>query len=259
MSDPRASALASIMRPEGAVGAYRRAVRITGRTDEIQAEMADDFHHFAVTIGHDGAVIRSIAVESHRSPWVTCPLAAKALDALVGQRLDGGGLARESRSQGCTHMLDLVALALDHAQRGTAHRDYRIEIEVQPDKSLRCRLERDGEALFDWRVRDDVIVGGPLDGLALKPLAKTAADRLSPDDLEAAMALRRAIHISGARGIDLDKASHAGLSGAGPATCYTLLPENRPLALRQLGASRDFYAEGVWPLADTPPAPSKTT
>jgi hypothetical protein len=214
--------------------------------------MEDDYHSFAVAIRHDGEVIEDVEVESRRTPWVTCPMAARALDALKGQRLAAGlRLDAETRVHGCTHMLDQAGLAIAHALRGTLSLEYRMEVEAAPDRVVRAELARDGEPLFAWRVESGVIVGGALAGAPLATLLKHGSARLSPDDLEAAMALRRAVHVSGARAIDMDAIPTSGaiVSSLAP-TCYSLLHEIRPLALRNKGSARDFSGEGRWPLSE---------
>jgi hypothetical protein len=243
----------------GPGGAYRRCVRVTGAPGRQQAEMEDDFHHFVTAVRHEGGVIRGVDVESLRTPWTTCFMAARALDALAGQPLDGGArLAAEVRNAGCTHMLDQVALAIAHAARATARLDYRMEVEAGPDQVIRAQLFRDEVLLLDWRVARGAIVGGALDGISVTALPKQAAGKLAPDVMEAAVALRRAVHISGARAIDMDGFATAGdIVKNLPATCYSLLPQVRHQAQRNKGTMRNFSAEGRWPLAEAAGPPLK--
>lgn len=219
--------------------------------------MEDDFHHFLTAVRHDGRTIQAVEVESLRTPWATCGMAAAALQTLAGRPLAAGArLAAEVRNTGCTHMLDQVALAIAHAITATPRLDYRMEVEAGPDRVIRAQLFRDGALLLDWRVEDGAIVGGALDGVSIMGLPKQAAGRLAPDLMEAAVVLRRAVHISGARGIDMDDfATAAAIVKNMPATCYSLLPEVRDRAQRNLGSMRNFSAEGRWPLAEDAAAP----
>jgi hypothetical protein len=214
--------------------------------------MEDDFHSFVVAIRHDGRSVQAVEVESVRTPWATCPMAAKALETLAGQPLAAGArLAAEVRNAGCTHMLDQALLAIAHASRGTARLAYRMEVEADADRSIRAQLARDGEPLLDWRVVNGAISGGDLDGVSIMALPREAAGRLAPDLLEAAVTLRRAVHISGARAIDMDDFPTAGSIVQGlPASCYSLLPEVKDRALRNRGTMRDFSGEGRWPLSE---------
>ena len=239
------------MRRRGPGGAYRRCVRITGAPGRQQAEMEDDFHHFVTAVRHDGETIAAVEIESVRTPWVTCHMAARALQTLAGQPLAAGArLAADVRNAGCTHMLDQVALAIAHAARGTPRIDYRMEVEAGPDGAIRAEQFRDEAPLLKWRVENGVIAGGPLDGVSLAKLPVEAAGKVAPDILEAAVVLRRAVHISGARVLDMDDfATIDGLTSTVPATCYSMLPEVRHQALRNVGSMRNHSALGVWPLA----------
>lgn len=212
--------------------------------------MEDDFHHFVTAVRHDGRVIQRVEVESVRTPWTTCFMAARTLQSLVGQPLAAGGrLSADLQTSGCTHMLDQIALAVAHAARGTPLLEYRMELERGLDRVVHARLFRDGAPLLDWRVENGVIVGGELDGVSLDGLPRRAADRLAPDVLEAATALRRAVRISGARSLDMDAFPTAGsISDDLPATCYSLLPGIRDQARRNRGTMRDFSGDGRWPL-----------
>jgi hypothetical protein len=227
-------------------------VRITGAPGRQQAAMEDDYHSFVAAILHDGATIQGVEVESLRTPWATCPMAAQAMQALVGLPLAGGlRMASETRNLACTHMLDQAALAIAHAPRGTPHLEYRMEVEAGPDRAVRAELARDGAPLFGWRVVKGVIEGGVLDGVPVATITRHAAGRLCPADMEAAVALRRAIHVSGARAIDMDAIPTSGalVSTLAP-TCYSLRHEIRPRALRNKGSARDWSGQGRWPLAE---------
>jgi hypothetical protein len=229
-------------------------VRITGRPGRQQAEMEDDFHHFVTAVRHDGETIRSVEIESVRTPWVTCHLAARALETLADQPLAAGArLAAEVRNAGCTHMLDQLALAIAHAARGTPRLDYRMQVEPAAGGTIRAELLRDELPLLAWRVENGIITGGPLAGVSIAKLPVEAQGRVAPDVLEAAVVLRRAVHISGARVLDMDDfATIDGLTRSVPATCYSMLPGVRDRALRNVGSMRNFSALGRWPLADSP-------
>jgi len=103
-----------------------------------------------------------------------------------------------------------------------------------------------------WRIEGDRnngrIVGSAFDGLALSELPRRLAG-LSRDEVEAVMILRRASHISGVRRLDLDAFASSNALGATPdGSCYAKQTERRGQAQRIVGASRDFWAAGDWPL-----------
>jgi len=49
--------------------------------------LEDDFHHFGVTIEHEGGRVVDVRMAAPRTPWSTCPGAAKPLQALLGKPL----------------------------------------------------------------------------------------------------------------------------------------------------------------------------
>ena len=233
-----------------AVGAYRRAILIAADEGQASARMEDDFHCFAVRLRHDGATIESVSVDSIRVPWVTCPAASIALERLAGRAIAApmpfGD--RTERFANCTHMLDLANLALAHVHEPGFRRHYRIEVDFPEQDRSAAWLDRDGARLFDWRVEGKTIAGGRFDGRTPDDLIRDPKIAADPALLEAVTVLRRALRIAGGRFVDLDKMRGAEDLGPIPATCHTLLPANRPHAVRNRGTARDFSGEGRWPL-----------
>lgn len=236
-----------------AIGAYRRSVLITADVSVVSAEMEDDVHHFAVTVRHDGATIASASADSIRVPWVTCPAAGLALERLAGRAIVSPMTfaSNTERYANCTHMLDLANLALAHAREPGLRRRYDIEVDFPGDGSSVASLDLDRSRLIDWRVVGEKIVGGRFDGYT--PDTALRDPRVKDDATlrEAVIVLRRALRISGVRAVDLDNYRASVDIGSSEATCHTLLPDIRPLALRSRGATRDFSGEGRWPLAKT--------
>src|SRR4030081_3400195 len=128
-------------------GRYRRRIRITaggrsqlqsgerepkrsGRSQlqsgDVVAELEDDFHHFRVTVAHDGARVTGVRGMGVRFPWSTCPFAAAQLEPLVGMPLSTRSTAVGdvvSARDNCTHMFDLAGLAVAHPARGDDRRE----------------------------------------------------------------------------------------------------------------------------------------
>src|SRR5207253_3987668 len=72
---------------------YRRAIRIVATTRRAVAEIEDDFHHFVVTVAHDGRTVTGATGRAIRYPWSSCPLAGGALSALAGLPLSTDPIA----------------------------------------------------------------------------------------------------------------------------------------------------------------------
>ena len=232
-------------------GAYRRRIRMTAsvamsNNSDVTAELEDDFHHFRVTVTHDGARVTGVRGEGVRFPWSTCPLAAGQLEPLVGMPLSVRSTAVGdvvSARDNCTHMFDLAGLAVAHAARGGGRREYDVVVSDPVDDRRQATLARDGEPLLDWLVdRHTILDPAPFAGQALRGgFLAWAEAAIEPDTAEAAIVLRRACHIAHGRVQDLDVYDDAGpllpiMSGA----CFTFQPERAPVARRMKGTIRDF-------------------
>src|SRR5262249_13195078 len=118
--------------------AYRRRIRVeTTAPGTVVAALEDDFHHFIVTLRHDGSVVGGVTCVARRWPWTTCPDAAASLHALAGmplsRRFPAAGAWTDPK-QNCTHQFDAACYAITHAARGVAGgaeddvRQYDLEI-----------------------------------------------------------------------------------------------------------------------------------
>jgi hypothetical protein len=243
-------------------GAYRRSIMVVASQGAVTSELEDDFHHFRVTITHDGERVTGVEAEGVRFPWATCPIAAQELQPLVGMALSTRSTAVGdvvSARDNCTHQFDLAGLAVAHAARGApGARRYDITVHDPVDRRRQAglvRSGREGGLTLDWIVDDNTILapselaGRPLRGGFLEWAEQT----LGADEAEAAIALRRACYIAFGRRQDLDVFDDAvPLLGIMSGSCFTFRPERARSARRIKGSVRDFTAEP--PLARrTPP------
>src|SRR5437763_740492 len=68
---------------------YRRRIAITTvEPGVVVSDLEDDFHHFVITLRHDGRRVESVRAESERWPWSTCPAAAEPLRKLANMPLE---------------------------------------------------------------------------------------------------------------------------------------------------------------------------
>jgi hypothetical protein len=230
-------------------GPYRRRVRVRrlGPTT-VEAALEDDFHHFGVTLGHDGARVTAVRARSVRWPWRTCPDAGARLDALVGMALSPRCTAvaavTDPRWQ-CTHQFDLAGLAVAHAVRDAPVRRYDVEVgPVDPTGAIPARLWRDGALLHEWLVSFREGLRSP-EQFREAPwrggFIKWADASLDPDGAEAAIVLRRACDIAMGRSMDLEAFRRADeLGDVMTGVCYTMQPGVMERADRNVGSIRDF-------------------
>ena len=237
-------------------GIYRRAIRIRTGEGWARADMEDDPHRFGVMLRHDGQAVTAIEGLPLRTPWTLCPQAAHELRHLVGMQLAPDPLAviaiTDHRQQ-CTHMFDLAGLAVAHAARGIARRDYEIAAPWQAATGPReVTLRRDGAELWTWVVDGmRVLAPEPFAGRELRDLILWGRSAFNdPDMFEAVMVMRRAVFISTVRVFDLDDSTHAESISPGKGACFVYQPERASRAIRVVGSTREFTASGGALLSD---------
>jgi hypothetical protein len=242
-------------------GSYRRRIIVRGVADGVAAgELEDDFHHFRVTLRHDGTVVHHIEGTGIRGPWSTCMDAGTPLREVEGTRLSThpSVLGAIDARRNCTHMFDLAGLVITQAARSGAD-DRRYDIQIfdldEGDDRRSAILWRDGVEELAWELHEGEIsapaewVGAPL----RSKFIPWACDRFAGDDdsAEAAIVLRRALDISRGRAMDLD-----GMETAAPllammeGICHSMTAANAPVAIRQKGSARDFTDEPALLLGD---------
>lgn len=245
--------------------AYRRRIRITAvETAVVVTEMEDDFHHFVITLRHDGRRVESVHSESIRWPWSTCPGAADPLRKLammpLSRRFTAAGRFTDPK-QNCTHQFDAACYAITHAAWGRARRVYDIEVPRRDATTgaSHVRLWVDGVLRLTWDIYWQGLAAPepPFDAAPWKGGFMRWADELLPeDDAECAITLRRACDIGMGHGMDLDAIPVAKqLPPMMGGICHTMQPGIVEVALRNVGTIRDFSG-GPERLLPEPPRPA---
>lgn len=235
-------------------GRLRRLIDLRHeRTDLVVAWLEDDFHHFGISLEHDGEQIIDVRMAAPRTPWVTCPGAAEPLRALIGRPLlrrasDIGSLL-DMRQQ-CTHVFDLAGLAMAHAAQQRPDRRYQAIVEDREvlawngphpilgptDARLLCN---DREVLV-WRIeRGSIAAPAEHAGQSLSRGFRAWTETMSEDQAECATILRRAQLVAGGRTIDHDQYESTG-SYLDEPLCYSFQPERSRQALRNKGSTLDY-------------------
>jgi hypothetical protein len=232
--------------------AYRRRIVVTTvEPGVVVTDLEDDFHHFLITLRHDGQHVESVHAESERWPWSTCPAAAEPLRKLAQMPLDRrftGAGAWTDPKQNCTHQFDAACYAITHAAAGRDRRVYDIEVPVRDalTGATRVRLWVDGTLDLVWDISWQGLVSPepPLDAAPWKGGFMRWADRtLDPEEAERAITLRRGCDIGMGRGMDLDAVPVADqLPQFMAGVCHTMQPGVVEVALRHVGSIRDFAA-----------------
>lgn len=238
-------AAASLEAQPGFLFMFRRRIILSSQFSpaqtRVRAALEDDFHHFRVELVSVDAMVSKISATAPRRPYSLCGQAVEKLDLLLGMKLSP--IAHEvtrvtDPAEQCTHLFELTGLAIAAAARGTARRQYDIEVPRRVDERTQARLLRDGVPVLTWDVLDTVIQGpAPYTGMDLyRGMARWALETLPPQEAEAALVLRRATGISKGRGMNLDAQVHAKPS----AHCFSQQPRRATQALRMVGSTWDF-------------------
>ncbi|MSO79963.1 MAG: DUF2889 domain-containing protein, partial [Acidimicrobiia bacterium] len=245
-------------------GAYRRRIRlVVTEPGVVEAALEDDFHHFVITLRHDGEIVTAADAGSKRWPWTTCPDAAGPLHAIEGMALSPRCLAvgdHADPKKNCTHMFDLAGLAVAHAARGgvvgtTRQYDVEIPSRVQAGAEVDGRLWRDGVLLHTWTLVGRGCTAPPPFSEApwRGGFLRWADQAFVPDDSEPVIVLRRACDIGMGRGMDLDAVERSKeLESIMSGICFSMQPEQAAVGVRMKGTIRDFDADPDAMLADGP-------
>lgn len=245
-------------------GPYRRRIRLLALDAHTTwGGLEDDFHHFEVTLQHDGARVTHVAMDARRWPWRTCPDAGARLHELEGMALSDRCTAAAAVSDprwACTHQFDLAGLCVAHAARGITSRQYDVEVPPPVDGRITPRVSRDDDLVLEWELGPR----GDRGQTILSPAAfaeapwrggfmRWADATLRPDEAETAIVLRRACEIGIGRGMDLEAFTCASeLADLMTGVCYSMQPEIMPVAFRNRGSIRDFARHPDALLRDRP-------
>ena len=234
--------------------AFRRRIQVeTVEPGVVVGALEDDFHHFEVTLRHDGTHVVGVEATAHRWPWSTCPDAAVVLQELVGMplgpRFTDVASVTDPRHH-CTHQLDAAAHAITLAAHRREARCYDVEVPRAVDGVSRNRLWVDGCLALAWTVRHGVGLVDPEPPFGEAPwkggFMRWADAHLDPDTAEQAIVLRRGSDIGMGRGMvaTLDRLDTAArLSPMMASICYTMQPDRSGSARRNRGHWRDFATE----------------
>lgn len=247
-------------------GTYRRLIDLnTWDGQTVVGWLEDDYHHFGMTLIHDGAVVTDLRVALLRYPWSACPGAGEPLRALVGKPLFGRcadiGKLLDMREQ-CTHLFDLAGLMVAHAFRRGDHRRYHATLDRldaiaphAPAGWLQAALRCNGRQVMAWDVNHRTIVRP--EGAAARSIDhgfRRWTDTMDDTEAEYAWVLRRAVFVGLGRRIMMTEPLLADEMPL-PSVCHNYQPQQRVRSLRILENNRRFNSgpDGMLSLVGTKP------
>lgn len=251
------------LNPDYGNGRFRRRIVLYRHPNpsgpgSLEAALEDCNHRFALQASHDGHIITHIAAESQRIPFSTCPGAADALQTLVGHALPSqpGDLARTGQPrQHCTHLFDLLELALLHRLRTADQCTWEVVVEDEHDGHEQATVYFDGRPVHDWSVlhgRLQAPVSPEEQRLIGGGFGRWASSRYQGLEREAAYVLQRGYFVAQARRFDVDAAAgrRASEDAMALGVCFTYQPERAVQAIRLNDTVRDFSDAATRPLEE---------
>ncbi|MBQ0760629.1 DUF2889 domain-containing protein [Zhongshania sp.] len=235
--------------PNYGQGRYRRRIRLSRNGNTVHGELEDTNHAFRCAVSHDGHIVTDIQSEVLRIPFDTCPGAAEPIRKLIGLPLcdDVQELIPHTDASGnCTHLLDLVLMAIRHARRLQAEWLYDICIDDQiGEQAARSEIFTNGELTHHWQACNwEMIAPEALKGKVLyKGFSKWANTEFSGDIKEAAFALQKGYFVSSARRYNINaQAGQPALEHRDvmQGVCYSYSTPQIEIAKRTADSARDF-------------------
>jgi len=232
----------------------RRAIDLRASVRSVVAWLEDDFHHFGIEMRHDGEKVIAVDGQAARFPRDTCPGAVGILQEVVGMSLDKRATALgqyTNMRMHCTHLYDLLGLAIAHAACGREHRRYEAMVpDREPLDSTNAysrvggrtapRLYRDGQLVMSWEVEGNLITGpAPYAGISMGRGFREWTETLEIDQAEAAHVLRRAALIALGRLVDLQALPPEAVKET-VGVCHSYQPEVVRRSSRMLASTRDY-------------------
>jgi len=227
-------------------GTFRRRVQLNVAPGQVNVDLEDSNHAFRLVLRHDGERITTIEPEVVRHPFTTCPEAVRSLRVLIGRPLDGTlDLRRELETRaGCTHLTDMVQLAVAHMRDVGLRRLYDIAVDDEREGLTHARIACDDHAVHDWvivrhtMVEPGVHAGRPL----MKGFHGWAMAAFAGLEFEAATMLQRGYFVAQSRRFVSEPAREhpAGADGLPDGVCHSYSTPAVQRAQRIDGSKRDF-------------------
>ena len=241
------------LNPDYGHGATRRRVRLWNDNGGVSAILSDIFHEMHCHIAHDGVNITGVEGTMLRVPTSSCAGAVAPLRELIGTplRVSPREIYRGGRIlQHCTHLFDLVVLAIGHASRGECgERLFDAIVPDTLDAVFEAEINLDGALVHRWTIEQGVIQAPAiLYGKSLfKGFSTWSSKLFDGSEWDAAMILARTCMIAGGRAYltDVWKGEPIARNNTIIGACYSYAPERLQEGVFLGDNVRDFSLEVV--------------
>lgn len=226
-------------------GAFHRKValvtrEITPSLWEARGAIEDDFHHFRVLLRAQDGIITGADTTALRNPNNYCAAAGDRLGELLGKPLSNRAASvmgyTDARQQ-CTHQFDLAAQLVAAISRKRPWRHYEVTVPDRVEGRTSASAKRDGIEVLCWEMEGATIIGpASYAGRSIGSGFTGFVQTLDEDEAEAALVLRRSVHISMGRMTPIGT-HYRGVPLGG---CWAWQPERLDTIVRDLTSRQDF-------------------
>lgn len=233
--------------PEYGRGVYRRRIELAKAGTQVHVSLLDDFHDMRCVVEHDGKRVTNLDGEILRAPFTTCCSAGLALRELVHLPLTTGraelyGAGRPQRN--CTHLFDMVALALVHSLLPISERAFDFIVPDEGNGGALLQAFVDGQMVHSWDVVQETIrAPHRLSGRRLfGGFQSWAMATFDGVQLDAALGLQMAVFVARGRRYLVDQESGHWVKDQPEriGACFSFTEPQFSIAKSIPGYSRDF-------------------
>ena len=216
----------------------------------VALAMEDTAHAFQVSFSFEHDRITGVQAAWERHPLSSCGGAADALQQMVGLRLADSlfDVTRQAdRRLQCTHMYDMLCLAVLHAYHGREDRRYDVLVVDSAPGIVAATLKCNGRTMLELALEDHHRIVQPerWQGVSVREgFMPWVKQNIPPGDQEYHFIMQKALFV--ARGRKLNVGLTPGMlsmqSGMAAGTCFGSQPERYADSVK-LGTSRRFTKE----------------
>jgi hypothetical protein len=219
---------------------------------QLQLGMEDMAHAFRIDLQHDAGHITALNAEWVRRPLSSCAGADQHLQQLVGLRLqdDLFTLSRlPEKHQHCTHMFDMLVLAVTHAREQRPDTRYDMLLPDNPSGPVTASLQVNGRTRLSLQLDDyeQIVAPEPFAGRSIyRGFLPWAQANLSAEQAEHAYLLQKTLFIARGQLMDVEALVGDAAARTGPPanTCFGTRADRYGDAVR-LDTMRRFGADAT--------------
>lgn len=231
-------------------GEYIRALAIHSQGNTVNFAMEDLAHAFKVQFSHNGQNITAIEAEWVRHPVTSCIGAEQQLQNLVGCPISKNILTAaqyQSANLHCSHMFNMLSIAIVHAAHKRADRRYDIIISEPQNDLVHTQIDINGDTVSApiFNTQNEIISPEQYQGVSLnRGFTRWSMETLQDEKIEYAYLIQRTMQVAISQRIEQRHHLNGPASQSGPPrnACFASQGEKYDTAIR-LNSYRDIAAD----------------